>query len=81
LKHFKKLQGNLEFYHISVTPGMYLIRRGSVQRLLTSGPMGGRSAKSLGWPARFYVSLARGFMHTCLHEEGKAMVVEKVGRG
>jgi hypothetical protein len=32
-------------------------------------------------PARFYVSLARGFMHTCLHEKGKAKAVEKVSGG
>jgi hypothetical protein len=25
--------------------------------------------------------LARGFIHTCLHERGKAKVVEKVGGG
>jgi hypothetical protein len=43
--------------------------------------MGGRSAKSPTRLARFYVSLARGFMHTCLHEKGKAMAVEKVGGG
>jgi hypothetical protein len=46
---------------------MYLTRGGSVQRPLTSGPRG------------FYVSLARGFVHTCLHEKGKAKVVEKIG--
>jgi hypothetical protein len=42
-----------------------------VQRPLTCGPGGGR-------PARFYVSLASGFMHTCLHEKGKAKAVGKV---
>jgi hypothetical protein len=36
------------------------------------GPGGGR-------PARFDVSLARGFVHTCLHEKGKTKGVEKVG--
>jgi hypothetical protein len=36
------------------------------------GPWGGR-------PARFYVGLARGFVHTCLHEKGKAKAIEKVG--
>jgi hypothetical protein len=50
---------------ISVTPGMYLTRGGSVRRPLTSGPRGVR-------PARFYVGLACGFVHTCLHEKGKA---------
>jgi hypothetical protein len=45
------------------------------------GPGGGRPAKSPGRPARFYVDLAHGFGHTCLHEKGKAMAVEKVGRG
>jgi hypothetical protein len=34
-----------------------------------------------GWPARFYVSLACGFMHTCLHEKGEAKAVEKFGGG
>jgi hypothetical protein len=29
--------------------------------------------------AKFYVGLAHGFVHTCLHEKGKAKVVEKVG--
>jgi hypothetical protein len=29
----------------------------------------------------FYVGLARGFMHTCLHEKGKAKAVEKVDGG
>jgi hypothetical protein len=53
---------------------MYLIRGGSVQRPLTSGPR-------VGQPARFYVRLARGFVHTCLHEKGKATAVEKVGGG
>jgi hypothetical protein len=31
--------------------------------------------------AMFYVSLARGFVHTCLHEKEKAKAVEKVGGG
>jgi hypothetical protein len=31
--------------------------------------------------ARFYVCLACSFMHTCLHERGKAKEVEKVGGG
>jgi hypothetical protein len=34
-----------------------------------------------GRPGRFYVSLARGFVDTCLHEKGKAKAVEKVGGG
>jgi hypothetical protein len=38
-------------------------------------------AKSSGRPVRFYVSLARSFVHTCLHEKGKAKAVEKVGIG
>jgi hypothetical protein len=29
----------------------------------------------------FYVRLVHGFVHTCLHEKGKAKVVEKVGGG
>jgi hypothetical protein len=29
----------------------------------------------------FYVGFARGFVHMCLHEKGKAMAVEKVGGG
>jgi hypothetical protein len=48
-----------------------------VQRLLTSG----RLAKSPPRPARFYVGLARGFVDTCLHEKGKAKVVEEVSVG
>jgi hypothetical protein len=28
---------------------------------------------------RFYIGLAYGFVHTCLHEKGKAKAVEKVG--
>jgi hypothetical protein len=45
-----------------------------VQRSLTSGPRGRR-------PARFYVSLACGFVHTCLHDKGKTKAVDKVGGG
>jgi hypothetical protein len=45
------------------------------------GPRAGRLTKSPGQPARFSVTLARGFMHTCLHEKGNAKVVEKVGGG
>jgi hypothetical protein len=45
------------------------------------GPGAGWQAKSPGWPARFYVGLPRGFVHTCLHEKGKAKMVEKVGGG
>jgi hypothetical protein len=47
------------------------------------GPGGGRQAKSPGLPAWFYVGLAYGFVHTCLHEKGKAKAkaVEKVGGG
>jgi hypothetical protein len=47
-----------------------------VQRLLTNGPKGW-----LAEAARFYVGLACGFMHTCLHEKGKAKAVEKVDGG
>jgi hypothetical protein len=66
---------------ISVTPGMYLAQRGSVQRPLTSGSGGGRPAKSHGRSANFFVGLARGFLDTCLREKGKTMAVEKVGGG
>jgi hypothetical protein len=45
------------------------------------GPGGGRSAKFPGQSARFYVGLARGHVHMCLHEKGKVKVVEKVGEG
>jgi hypothetical protein len=45
------------------------------------GPGGGPLTKSPGRPAWFYVGLARGFVHTCLHEKGKAKVVEKVSGG
>jgi hypothetical protein len=38
------------------------------------GPGGGR-------PTKFYVSLACGFVHTCLHKKGNAKEVEKVGGG
>jgi hypothetical protein len=42
---------------------------------------GGRPAKSPGWPARFYVGLARSFVDMCLHEKGMAKAVEKDGGG
>jgi hypothetical protein len=45
------------------------------------GPGGGQPAKSPGRTARFYVSLAYGFVHTCLHEKEKAKAVEKVSGG
>jgi hypothetical protein len=45
------------------------------------GLRSGRLTKFLGWPAMFYVGLARGFKDTCLHEEYKAKAVEKVGGG
>jgi hypothetical protein len=45
------------------------------------GPGGGQPAKSPSPSARFYVSLARGFMDTCLHEKGKAKAVENVSGG
>jgi hypothetical protein len=35
----------------------------------------------IGRLARFYVSLACSFMHMCLHEKGKAKVVEKASGG
>jgi hypothetical protein len=66
---------------ISVTLGMYLTQGGSVQRPLTIGPRGGRLAKFPGRLARFYNGLARDFVHTCLHETGKAKAVEKVDVG
>jgi hypothetical protein len=34
-----------------------------------------------GQSARFYVGLVHGFVHTCLHEKGKVMAVDKVGGG
>jgi hypothetical protein len=52
-----------------------------MQRPLTSTPRGGRPAKSPSRSARFYVNLARGFVHTCLHKKGKAKAVEKVSGG
>jgi hypothetical protein len=45
------------------------------------GPGGGWLAKSPYQPTRFYVGLARGFMHMSLHVKGNAKAVEKVGRG
>jgi hypothetical protein len=45
------------------------------------GPGGGQPAKSPGRSARFYVGLARGFVHTCLHEKRKAEVMGKVSGG
>jgi hypothetical protein len=61
------------FTKISVTPGVYVTRGDSVQMPLTSGPR--------GWPAAsFWVSSDQNFLDTCLHEKGKAMAVEKVGR-
>jgi hypothetical protein len=77
LEHFKKLQGNLEFHQNKYHPGdIPDMRRqcAKATKQWTQG-MGGRR------PARYYVCLARGFMHTCLHEKGKAKVVEKVGGG
>jgi hypothetical protein len=41
----------------------------------------GRPAKSPGRLAKFCVSLACAFMHTCLHENGKAKAVDKVYGG
>jgi hypothetical protein len=29
----------------------------------------------------FYVGLARGYVHTCLHEKGRAKVVKKISGG
>jgi hypothetical protein len=52
-----------------------------MQRPLTSGARVGQPTKSLGQPCRFYVSLVRDFMHTCLHEKGRTMAVEKVDGG
>jgi hypothetical protein len=66
---------------ISITLGMYLTRGGSVQRPLTSGPRGWLTDQTPDRSTRFYVSLARGFVHTCLHEKGKDKVVVKVGGG
>jgi hypothetical protein len=66
---------------ISVTLGMYVIWGDSVQRLLTRGLGGGWPAKSLGRPASFWVCSYQNFLDTCLHEKGKAMVVEKVHGG
>jgi hypothetical protein len=45
------------------------------------GPGGGRLAKSPGRSAMFYVGLAHGFVHMCLHEMGKAKAVENVSGG
>jgi hypothetical protein len=45
------------------------------------GPRGGQSAKSPSRSARFYVGLTRGFVHTCLHERGKAKVLEAESHG
>jgi hypothetical protein len=45
------------------------------------GPGGGRLTKSPSRPARFYVGLAHGFVHTCLHEKEKAKELEKVSGG
>jgi hypothetical protein len=65
---------------ISVTSRMYLTRGGNVQRPLTSRPRGWPTDQ-IPWLARFYVSLARGFLHTCLHEKGKAKAVEAEAHG
>jgi hypothetical protein len=51
-----------------------MTRGDSVQRPLTSGLGGGR-------PVSFCVSSDQNFLDMCLHEKGKAMVVEKVGGG
>jgi hypothetical protein len=69
--NYKEIWNSIE---ISVTPGMCVTRGGGVQRPLTSGSRG----SLVTW---FYVGLAHSFMHTCLHEKGKAKVVEKVSGG
>jgi hypothetical protein len=61
--------------------GVYLTHglRGSNPR--PKGPKGRPVAKLLGRLAMFYVGLARAFKDTCLHEEWKAKVMEKVRVG
>jgi hypothetical protein len=52
-----------------------------VQRSLPGGPRGWMTGQ-IPWPtARFYIGLAHGFVHMCLHEKGKAKAVEKVDEG
>jgi hypothetical protein len=60
---------------------MYLIGGVVCQGHWLVGPGGGWLAKFPGRPARFYVGLACGFVHMCLHKKGKVKAVEKVGGG
>jgi hypothetical protein len=76
LEHFKKLQGNLKFHQNKCHPGDVPDMRRQCAKVADQWAQGvaGRSA-------RFYLGLAYGFVHTSLHEKGKAKTVEKVGGG
>jgi hypothetical protein len=76
LEHFKKLQENLEFHQNKCHPGDVPDTRRQCAKVTNQWTQGVADC-----PARFYVGLACGFMHTCLHEKGKAKKVEKVGGG
>jgi hypothetical protein len=76
LEHFKKLQGNLEFHQNKCRPGDVPDTRRQCAKAANQWAQG-----VPGRPAKFYVGLAHGFMHTCLHEKGKTKAVEKVSGG
>jgi hypothetical protein len=66
---------------ISVTPGVYLIRGGSVQRLLTSGPRGWPVGQT-PWPTGPTVQPLADWLHgDTLQEVVKGNAKLKVGGG
>jgi hypothetical protein len=71
LEHFKKLQGNLEFYKNKCHPGSLLTRGSSVQMPLTSGPRGWPAGQT-PWPAvdvSYAVLQAQRIVNVALHWE------------
>jgi hypothetical protein len=76
LEHFKKLQGNLKFHQNKCHHGNVPDTRRRCAKATNQWAQGVASR-----PARFYVGLAHGFVHTCLHEKGKSKTVEKVDGG
>jgi hypothetical protein len=76
LEHFKKLQGNLEFHQNKCHAGDVPNTRRQCAKAVDQWASGVADR-----PARFYVGLAHGIVHICLHEKGKAKAAEKVGGG
>jgi hypothetical protein len=81
LEYFKKLQGNLKFHQNKCHPGDAPNMRRQCAKAANQWAQGvtGQPNPLAGRPARFYVGLAHSFVHTCLHEKGKAKAMEKVG--